>query len=298
MNEKIRFNLDCNNYSDALEYTKNRYIQLLKFGARSFKTYNYDDIALIAIFKWSDGSEYYGIYLYKDFRNKGLYEDIWNTLGKPTIVTLEECNLTDYLVKKKIDYISYSHKKHYRGVYQIIENYYGNKTTERSQIHLMNHIDEGLAILESLYATQEAKEAYILHPMLQSNDSLLENIYNPKLLYYVNARTLILAMEYRKTANNFLPIDLKEMSCNNPVLSVLHDVNMMLIADKIQNCKDFNIYHNGTHKDTESLIKYFRMWLKVLENTLRTHNIKHQIDIAYSDLVELIKLKHTEIFCV
>ena len=288
-NERIRFNNNATNYNEALEYTKNRYIQLLKFGAKSMKTYDYDNIALIAIFEWSNGKQYYGIYIYKEHRNKGLYELIWKSLKCPTIVTLDECNIVDYLQYKKIKYVSYSHKLYYRGAYEIIEKYYGNKITNRSNVHLINHIDEGLAILENIFATQEAKEAYILHPMLQDDAALLENFRNPGILYNTHPSVLILAMEYRKTAMAFLPKDLNEIALNKPfgpVLSVLKDVNDMLIADKIQNQKDFYLY-NSTIENANTLKRYFAMWIDVLNR---------KYDFNEDNLNDLILLNHETIF--
>jgi hypothetical protein len=48
-------------------------------------------------------------------------------------------------------------------------------------------------------------------------------------------------------------------------LSPLKDVNDMLIADKIQNRKDFELYHLGTHDRSEQLDQYFKNWLEKLE---------------------------------
>ena len=39
----------------------------------------------------------------------------------------------------------------------------------------------------------------------------------------------------------------------------------MLIADKIQNRKDFQLYHLGTHTRSEQLDQYFKNWLEKLE---------------------------------
>lgn len=38
----------------------------------------------------------------------------------------------------------------------------------------------------------------------------------------------------------------------------------MLIADKVQNYKDFEIYHKSTHPRSKELDQYFKNWLQKL----------------------------------
>jgi hypothetical protein len=38
----------------------------------------------------------------------------------------------------------------------------------------------------------------------------------------------------------------------------------MLIADKVQNRKDFELYHEATHPRSKELAMYFRLWLEKL----------------------------------
>lgn len=73
-----------------------------------------------------------------------------------------------------------------------------------------------------------------------------------------------LAMEYRNIANAYLS-HRKIKNISEISLSPIADVNHMLIGDKIQNYKDFLIYHHGTHDRTEELDQYFKNWLKKLE---------------------------------
>ena len=51
--------------------------------------------------------------------------------------------------------------------YGWIEAEYGNKTTRRTGVHLMNHIDEGLFVLAAIGASDDAKRAFAIHPLLQ-----------------------------------------------------------------------------------------------------------------------------------
>lgn len=43
-----------------------------------------------------------------------------------------------------------------------------------------------------------------------------------------------------------------------------YDVQHMLIADKVQNRKDFECYHLGTHPRSAERLPYFKNWLEVL----------------------------------
>jgi hypothetical protein len=50
----------------------------------------------------------------------------------------------------------------------------------------------------------------------------------------------------------------------------------MLVADKVQNYKDFMIHHYGTHERSQALYIYFHKWF-------------HALNIA-KDLPELLKI--------
>lgn len=42
------------------------------------------------------------------------------------------------------------------------------------------------------------------------------------------------------------------------------DLNDMLLADKIQNRKDFRMYHLGKHERSDELEAYFNLWIEWL----------------------------------
>lgn len=146
----------------------------------------------------------------------------------------------------------------------MIEMYYGDKTAERSGVKLINHIIEGCQILERLGSRNEVKDAYCLHPMFQSDEALFENAY---LLTNLPCEVSALVMEYRNIANAGLRKNIvtpEGIKIRNPDISPLDEVNKMLIADKVQNRKDFLQYHDGIHKESYSLRNYFDIWLEVL----------------------------------
>ena len=149
--------------------------------------------------------------------------------------------------------------------YLAIREFYSDRCSERSGVPYINHIDEGLAILDAIGASIDAKRAYCLHPVVQS-DSDFEVAFEPKSVlnrFDIDRHALALAVEYRSVANAYLSSRVIQ-STSEIRLSPLADVNDMLIADKIQNRKDFLIHHAETHPRAQQLSQYFDHWLKRL----------------------------------
>lgn len=149
--------------------------------------------------------------------------------------------------------------------YQMISDHYGLQCAKRSGVPLMHHIDQGLKILDWLGEPQRVKDAYCLHPMLQNDKDLAANwkeVAMELLEHNEGPEVMMLAMEYRSVANEFLSDKVfTTISPDMIRLSPISGVNAMLIADKIQNRKDFEIYHKGTHPRSNELDVYFKMWL-------------------------------------
>lgn len=139
--------------------------------------------------------------------------------------------------------------------YNLIKQHYEARRAKRSGVPLINHINEGLIILDKLGATQHSKAAFCLHPLVQADNDLICF----KDYHLVDPYALLLAMEYRNVANAYL-----SYHTTAPRLSPLKEVNDMLIADKVQNKKDFMLYHYGTHPRSERLLEYFDEWLYTL----------------------------------
>ena len=150
--------------------------------------------------------------------------------------------------------------------YKLIAKHYGDRVALRSQVPLMNHINEGLVVLDRISATDQAKRAFCLHPLLQADEDLKENCY---LVSFVEPHVLVLTMEYRNIANAYLS---DKIDTDWPLqLSPLSEVNEMLIADKVQNRKDFITYHYGTHERSDELARYFNKWLNALDINADTY---------------------------
>jgi len=172
--------------------------------------------------------------------------------------------------------------------YGLIKEFYGTGCAKRSGVPLINHIDEGLEILDWLGADQFAKGGYCLHPMVQNKIDLDQNIDRLRQIVGIED-SLDFALRYRQVANLYLCKESTDVWDRSDVRDVIMRcyglldtrVRYMLIADKVQNQKDFLQYHYGTHARSEQLKKYFEIWLDVLgyvsEVQLRSgHYVVHQ----------------------
>jgi hypothetical protein len=151
--------------------------------------------------------------------------------------------------------------------YRLIKNYYGDRVAERSGVPLIKHIDEGLNILWEVCPDKVVARAFCVHPLLQSDGDLAKHY--TMITDQLYSDTVLYAMEYRNIANQSLSdIVVREGSncyLKRPIkLSPIREVNCMLVADKVQNRSDFEIYHKGAHARSKELDFYFKTWLNVL----------------------------------
>lgn len=154
--------------------------------------------------------------------------------------------------------------------YSLIKSFYGDKVAERSRVPLINHINEGLEIMDKLGASFEAMYAFCLHPMLQNDHELIKNFDSLVALGgSISLRTIALTLEYRRAANAYLCTEdtdkLSLLQAAKRVGLLLPEIRHMLIADKQQNQKDFLLHHFGTHPRSQQLATYFENWKSILE---------------------------------
>lgn len=140
-----------------------------------------------------------------------------------------------------------------------IERHYEGKQAERTGVPYIQHIIEGLYVLDEIDASINARLAYCLHPLTQADEDLA--VFAPAVAS--GPEILVNAIEYRNCANRYLSFHYGR-DTRRARLSPLADVNDMLIADKVQNRKDFETFHKGSHKDSDRLDAYFKEWLDVL----------------------------------
>lgn len=284
-----RFNLNADTHQDAITYLRNRALQIAHTDAKLIKLINFD-LGVWGVFEY-ECQTYYALYLLNQYRGNGkfhkLYLDKCEEMGHEIkMITTTQCELASFFRHKKIPFILANGLTNTEE-YQLIQLIYDDKTTIRSGVSLMNHIDEGLFILNKLNASTEAKLGYILHPIFQS-DIDLQNNFNSNNIKKLDIKSVILAMEYRSVANEYLSFNLIN-HIDQIRLSPLEDVNVMLKADKIQNRKDFEIYHLNVHPRSLELDNYFHNWFNKLKiDTEFYTTIKAELETLSSMVPELI----------
>lgn len=143
---------------------------------------------------------------------------------------------------------------------ELIKSQYGEGVAARSGVPLMNHIIEGIAILDKIGANQEVKAAFALHPIAQINMPVdvpneLAQPYALAKLYSVYANYALCSPSVMQRGVVTTLLDLPEMP---------KEVAQMLYADKMQNQKDFIMYHQGKHVNSDKLTEYFDTWVDYL----------------------------------
>lgn len=143
--------------------------------------------------------------------------------------------------------------------YKAIEVFYGQARAARSGLLKIRHIDEGLVILDCLGANVYTRAAWCLHPILQAPADWEANA---SILQHYHWQTATYVRCYREVANAWLS---DKVNVGKPLPSIMPEVNFMLVADKVQNRKDFLLYHHGSHPRSDELGRYFDKWLKALK---------------------------------
>lgn len=148
--------------------------------------------------------------------------------------------------------------------YRTIAEFYGDRRAKRSNVPLMNHINEGVDLLRLWGRSQLEIKAYCLHPIVQNSEPV-DVSWSP---------AFSLAGEYRDRANSYLcRPETDYLTTTGQLAGVLgkmyEECAFLLLADKVQNQKDFRAYHWFTHKRRLNLEHYFNLWI----HTLRNHYI-------------------------
>lgn len=146
--------------------------------------------------------------------------------------------------------------------YKAIANFYGKQVAERSQVPLINHIREGVQLLEEWKRSDLEMRAFCIHPLVQNDLQIISD--KP-----ISMGCISLAEEYRDKANAYLcRPENDHIWCRLALAEILQHISKpcawMLLADKVQNQKDFRKYHWFTHPRAEQLERYFNLWIETL----------------------------------
>lgn len=259
--QEARFEMDTDDLEVASRYLHNRAIQILMDGFRplSLQPLEADGVTwgMRALCQDPDGRIWQSVYVRSSQRRCGHMKRYLSAWPLP-VVTTPDCRLEEYLAASGCEYrvaarFTETHE------YQTVQTFYGDRRAQRSGLFYMNHIDEGLAVLAQIGASDRARRAFCLHPLLQLDDDLAQT-YSRVAELTQDPQVLTLAMEYRSIANAYrshmAPRDVDDIQ-----LGPLSEVHDMLRADKIQNFKDFLLFHHRRHPRTRELERYFRGWL-------------------------------------
>ena len=150
--------------------------------------------------------------------------------------------------------------------FKAVAGFYADKKAKRSGVPYIEHIKEGLVIMDARGASLRAKNAYCLHPMVQSDECFVNALDERSDEGYWLRKAnpsfaeLMLALEYRRVANSYLS------TCAEPasIDFLTQDIQEMLVADKVQNRKDFEL-HQAEHPRHAALTSYFTAWMHLLD---------------------------------
>jgi hypothetical protein len=261
----MRFDNDAGDREGATAYFQERAYQVLIDGFHSERDELEPLLAegqewgLRLLARDRHGVVHQSVYVYAPYRGRGLA--LTALAGGPPVVTTPGCHLDGFLAAKRIPF-TVAALVTARPEYLAIEEHYDQRTAQRSGVPLMHHIDEGLAVLQRIGAPEAAQLAFCLHPLLQEDAAHAANLEQVRAL--TSPHVLALALEYRRVANAALSH--RQLASPSEIeLSPHPEVNQMLVADKVQNRKDFLLHHRGAHPRSDALDLYFRRWLERLE---------------------------------
>jgi hypothetical protein len=142
--------------------------------------------------------------------------------------------------------------------YKWVTEVYAKQFAKRSGLSYANHVMEGAVILRGRGASDDIIKAFLIHPYYQDGAVFKTPLTATKF----SPEAVALAVEYRWVANNSTSRVYAETG--RITLAECDAVNEMLIADKVQNRKDF-LARNQTHPNFVLLNNYFNAWLLALK---------------------------------
>ena len=154
--------------------------------------------------------------------------------------------------------------------YRLICASYAGKVARRSGVPYLNHVQEGVYMLvRTLGWRERVVAAYCVHPIFQSDRSMSRVLDGGIDARGLAVEEVVLAMEYRRVANAYVST-MRPKAVDEIELSPLAEVNAMLVADKVQNKKDFmghmfkRVGRASYARASDRYVGYFESWLERL----------------------------------
>jgi hypothetical protein len=267
-----RFDFDATHFAGASRYLAERALQLLASnfcaagGAEPLRDGETEWGCRMLFRRQAAGiapgaHTHQAVYVYAQHRGRGHF--LRHLAADPLpVVTIPDCGIEGYLKRHGVSHVVAGLHTQW-DEYQAISTSYGDLAASRSGVLYMHHIDEGLAVMQGVGAGEREMRAFCLHPLVQADRDLALNFLALEKVSR-DPRVLALAMEYRAVANATLS-HREILGAEDIPLSVLPQVRLMLIGDKVQNYKDFLLHHSQTHPRRRELDRYFRLWLERLK---------------------------------
>ena len=143
--------------------------------------------------------------------------------------------------------------------WELTRNLLSNRRSRRTDVDYFDHVVEGVKILEMYNAPLVVQQAFVIHPLYQHDDALADNVPH---VHYFDPLALVLCMEYRRVANLGTRKNIRDTWVIT--LSPMAEVNLMLVADKIQNRKLYETRLPKDDPDYDEIGRYFLEWMDVL----------------------------------
>jgi hypothetical protein len=265
---QLRLDKDRDDFDGVYQYFREYAIQLYSSGYHIRSIEEVSNLGGLATFRNTKGEVFHSFYLYKRLRGKGIYRRLVESENWNILVNYNS-ELLQYHTRKKVPFVlTNPHLTSYE--YIMLEKHYHNEYDNITDRHYMSRVDDALAILTWLGVSDTVKESYLLQPYYYSDYSFKMfsgNSMRSMSTFGIDANKIVNAMEFRHTSLSFIPGgDFTKITTSS-----LDVVNKMLIANRIANKIDFELYFSD-HSMKNSFEDYFDNWLLELAVTDNMYN--------------------------
>ncbi len=155
---KKRFESDINSKENVLQYYRNKAFSLLRFGWEWDGKHKEFEYGVLVNFKHLENN-HISMFIYKDYRKKGLLKKWYQKNREETFWTLPECGLEDYFLDNNIPFVigEKDNSEEYKKVNLKFCDKYDNGLCE----NWMNLIDTSLFLLEKPPSKRDISSSFL-----------------------------------------------------------------------------------------------------------------------------------------